>query len=259
MLSAHSDLPALRRLLFEKAYLDIKSSTGARAAPWPPGVSLCQGRGAGSALTRPRHPRQAPLAAPPRHCGTEARFHEYRHEHCSRGGVVQAVAVSALLRRRCAAKQPLCPPSRCAAAARRRPGCRARTWLALPHPHTPCPAPQKPVGSLLKAALSVAGVFLAGWLLTHGAPLLKDETRRRETVRRVKEKVGWEGGRAAGRGGGCTVEQQAGAAAPTAPPFPQTTSACEPCLLSATVTRLAASPATSGPHWDLAKTGWERG
>lgn len=33
------------------------------------------------------------------------------------------------------------------------------------------------------------GLVLAGWLIVNGAPLLKDETVRKETVRRVKAKV----------------------------------------------------------------------
>lgn len=93
MLSQHSELPVLRRLLFETGYCELKEAT-------------------------------------------EARFHEYRHQHCSSGGGVKAK-----------------------------------------------------VAGLARFAALAGGLVLAGWLVTHGGPLIKDETYRKETVRRVKEKV----------------------------------------------------------------------
>ncbi|PRW59161.1 septin GTPase [Chlorella sorokiniana] len=95
MLTQHSDLPVLRRLLFEAGYYELKE-------------------------------------------GTEARFHEYRHTVCSgasSGGLKGTLA------------------------------------------------------GLARMALLTGGALLAGWLMTRGVPLLKDEVKRRETVRRVKEKA----------------------------------------------------------------------
>ncbi|KAI7840484.1 hypothetical protein COHA_005785 [Chlorella ohadii] len=96
MLTQHSDLPVLRRLLFEAGYCELKD-------------------------------------------GTEARFQQFRHTRCSsgtaRGGLKGALA------------------------------------------------------GLARMAMLTGGALLAGWLMARGAPLLKDEIKRRETVRRVKEKA----------------------------------------------------------------------
>ena len=50
-------------------------------------------------------------------------------------------------------------------------------------------AVQGTLRGLLRTAALTGGLVLAGWLMFTGAPLLKDEVRRKETVRRVKEKV----------------------------------------------------------------------
>jgi hypothetical protein len=49
---------------------------------------------------------------------------------------------------------------------------------------------QGALGSISRKLLLAGGLVAAAWLMTGGGGVLKDEVKRRETVRRVKNKVG---------------------------------------------------------------------
>lgn len=99
--------------------------------------------------------------------GTERRFYEFRHTHCS-GGRPRGAIVSAA------------PP---------------RPLSILPHQHKPltlCSWPscvQGAVSKLARRLLLAGGLVAAAWLAASASGVLKDEVKRREAVRRVKHKV----------------------------------------------------------------------